>query len=255
MASAAPSERAPVFFMKHGLASEYERPASNTNAAVAGAGDKKKRKTKKRVYKISTRKEKSVESLIEFFRARILIDEQIRESPDGPYTWLIKERPGKPDMLVSARTVTRQELGTLHLNLDQFSAEGTVVAAGELVKKEDIVAFNLMSGTFMRGFFKQFKSRYMVQFQQEKILTRVAAKLKSIGFEEVAFLPLEEEEGENEEYYEDKNYLAAFAAGQPILDYEDIITRMSNILEYDKVLSGENLPTSESDDDKEDDDD
>lgn len=215
---------------------------------------KNARKTKKRHYKLSTRAEKPLEAVVDFFRARILIDDQLLTSPDGPHTWILKQLPDDKVMLVAARTETHQELGTLHLNLDAFSRPAPVIAAGELAKKDKMVAFNLISGTFMRPIFRQFRSQFMVRNEQEKILKRVAAHLKSLGFEDVAFLTYSDGE-EHDEYDDDREYLDNLAGGAPILDAEYIFTRMSEILEYNRLLSGENVSTEEDEEEESDSDD
>jgi hypothetical protein len=198
--------------IKGRVATEYESPTS------------KNRKTRK--YRTSANPEKPVESAIEFFRRRILINEYLLESPDGPHTWILKQMPDESLMFAAGRTVSRQEIGTLHANLDAFTPPAPVIAAGELAKADTSIAFNLLSGTYMETVFKRIKDDAERKRRQEEILQIVADHLRSLGFEEVAFL-------EAPEGTDPKKALG----GAPILDAAEIITRLSEIAEYDKLLS------------------
>jgi hypothetical protein len=211
-AAAAAESKPPHMTIKTRVATEYESPTS------------KKRKTRK--YRASAKPEKSVESAIEFFRRRIIVNEYLLESPDGPYTWILKQMPDESLMFAAGRTVSRQELGTLHKNLDAFTPPAPVLAAGELAKADDSIAFNLLSGSYMETAFKRIKDDAERKRRQEEILQIVADHLRSLGFEDVAFL-------EAPEGTDPKKALG----GAPILDAAEIITRLSEIAEYDKLLS------------------
>lgn len=163
---------------------------------------------------------------IDFFRSRILLNDDIMRSPDGPHTWILKQMPDGTLLFAAGRTVSRQELGTLHKNLDAFTPAGSVIAAGELAKSDTTVAFNLLSGSYMAAPFKRIKDAAERKRRQEEILQIVADYLKSLGFEEVAFL--EAPEGADPE---------VALGGAPILDAAEIITRLSEIAEYDRLLS------------------
>lgn len=215
-------EAPPKAFMiiKDRVATEYESP-------------KKTRRTRK--YRTSAKPEKPISAAIEFFKKRVILNEAIMESPDGPHTWILKQMPDGTLLFVAGRTVSRQELGTLHKNLDMFTEPAPVIAAGELAKAGTTVAFNLLSGTYMEAPFKRIKDMAERKRRQEEILQIVADHLKSLGFEEVAFL--EAPEGTDPD---------VALGGAPILDAAEIITRLSEIAEYDKLLSASNLTSSSS---------
>jgi hypothetical protein len=198
--------------IKGRVATEYVSPTSRTQ------------KTHK--YRVSANPEKPIEAAIEFFRCRILINDEIIASADGPYTWILKQMPDGSLMFATGRTVSRQELGTLHANLDAFTPTGPVIAAGELAKAGANIAFNLLSGTYMEKPFKRIRDTAERKRRQEEILQIVAAHLKSVGFEEVAFL--EAPKGTDPD---------VALAGAPILDATEIITHLSEIAEYDRLLS------------------
>jgi hypothetical protein len=184
----------------------------------------KTRKTRK--YRASAKPEKPIEVAIDFFRRRVLVNEALLESPDGPHTWLLKQMPDESLMFVAAHTVSRQELGTLHANLDAFTPPAPILAAGELAKAGTDVAFNLLSGTYMQAPFKRIKDAAERKRRQEEILQIVADHLKSLGFEEVAFL--EAPSGADPE---------VAIAGAPILDAAEILTSLAELAEYDSLLS------------------
>ena len=91
-----------------------------------------------------------------YFQPKILIDKQIAVAPAGVYTWILKDIEGYGRHLFAIRTVIRQEVGTLHANLDQFTQKGTVIIAGELKITVDETGktqflFNKLSGTYTKG--------------------------------------------------------------------------------------------------------
>ncbi len=218
---AAAAEPKAHMVIKGRVATEYESP-------------KKTRRTRK--YRASEKPEKPVSAAIEFFKTRVILNEALLESPDGPHTWILKQLPDESLLFAAGRTVSRQELGTLHANLDAFTPPGVVVlAAGELAKSDTTVAFNLLSGTYMEKPFKRIKDMAERKRRQEEILQIVADHLKSLGFEEVAFL--EAPEGADPD---------VALGGAPILDAAEIITQLSEIAEYDKLLSASNLTSSSS---------
>jgi hypothetical protein len=187
-------------------------------------------RVRSRRYRASAKPEKSVEAAIDFFRRRVLVNDALTTAPDGPYTWILKQLPDESLMFAAGRTVSHQEIGTLHANLDAFTPPAPVIAAGELAKTETAVAFNLLSGTYMEKPFKRIKDAEERRRRQQELLQIVADYLKSLGFEEVAFL--EAPEGTDPE---------KALGGAPILDSHEIITRLSEIAEYNRYLSGSNV--------------
>lgn len=222
---AAAAEPKAHMVIKGRVATEYESPTS------------KNRKTRK--YRASEKPEKPIGAAIEFFKTRVILNEALLESPDGPHTWILKQLPDESLLFAAGRTVSRQELGTLHANLDAFTPPGVVLAAGELAKAAVAAAFNLLSGTYMEKPFKRIKDMAERKRRQEEILQIVADHLKSLGFEEVAFL--EAPEGADPD---------VALGGAPILDAAEIITRLSEIAEYNRLLSASNLTSSSSSDSK-----
>jgi hypothetical protein len=104
--------------------------------------------------------ESTTEAIKTFFRNRILKNEQLATGEDGIYTWILK----MDGSFYAAKTFTKQEIGTLHVNLDQLTRspmnrKEDVYAAGELqLEHGDYgtvhVEFNLLSGTYMAPRFK-----------------------------------------------------------------------------------------------------
>ena len=83
------------------------------------------------------------QDIIDTFKARMLSD--LSTAGDGIYTWIIKD-DGK---MYLSKTLGNQEIGSLHVNLDMYSGETNVIAAGELKKEGSTVTYNLRSGTYM----------------------------------------------------------------------------------------------------------
>ena len=180
-------------------------------------------KTRKaRRYHASEKPEKPIAAAIEFFKKRVILNGAIMGSPDGPHTWILKQLPDESLLLAAAATVSRQELGTLHKNLDAFTPPAPVIAAGELAKAGKTVVFNLLSGSYMEKHFKGIKDAAERARRQEEILTIVSDHMKSLGFEEVAFL-----EGG--------------PGGAPILNAAEIITAANEMAAYNRLLSASNV--------------
>jgi hypothetical protein len=91
---------------------------------------------------------RAAQEIIDKFKARMLSD--LTRAEDGIYTWIIKD-DGK---MYLSKTLGNQEIGSLHVNLDMYSGDANVVAAGELKKEGDTVTYNLRSGTYMEKVIK-----------------------------------------------------------------------------------------------------
>ena len=179
--------------------------------------------SRRRRYKWS-RNAKKTASAIAYFKRKILTNENVSRGPDGYYTWLLKDGP-EGRTLVAGHTRTQQELGTLHKNLDDFSGPGTIVAAGEFVKEEDHILFNLQSGSYMLDLFKRLKSqKAKIEKRDELIALATAAFAERAGLR-ATFNP-----GTTDKEAEE-------LAGAPMIDIADIRTRLSDIKELDEVLS------------------
>jgi hypothetical protein len=94
------------------------------------------------IYKFVKPYKMPVQQIIDIFKARMISD--LATAEDGIYTWIIKD-----GVMYLSKTLSNQEIGTLHVNLDMFSGDGSVVAAGELHKEGTTVTYNLRSGTYM----------------------------------------------------------------------------------------------------------
>lgn len=97
-------------------------------------------------------------------------DGDIESAPDGVYTWIVvlKTKMQTPK-IVACRVLTTIEVGTKHANLlDYFAMKNNltvddpfdnyleiddyrVLGAGEFIKADKNVKFNLLSGTYMEG--------------------------------------------------------------------------------------------------------
>ena len=178
----------------------------------------------RRRYKMS-RNAKKVSSAIAYFRSKILQDANVSRGPDGYYTWLLKDIGGAGGgrVLVAGHTRTQQELGTLHKNLDDFTGPGTIVAAGEFVKAEDHILFNLQSGSYMLAVFKRLKSKKAQLEKRDELIALATATFAEKAGLRAIFNPGSKEEEE--------------MAGAPMIDIADIRTRLSEIKELDEILS------------------
>ena len=135
--------------------------------------------SRRRRYKLS-RNAKKTASAIAYFKRKILTNENVSRGPDGYYTWLLKDGP-EGRTLVAGHTRTQQELGTLHKNLDDFSGPGTIVAAGEFVKEEDHILFNLQSGSYMLDLFKRLKSQKAKIEKRDELIALATAAFATIA--------------------------------------------------------------------------
>jgi hypothetical protein len=97
---------------------------------------------------------------IETFQARMITSPDDFTEP-GFYTWIMKEGKSGPPKLYALRTLSMQEIGTLHSNLNLYSNDpNPIIAAGELqVIAPNSINFNLLSGTYMVPIFKRFDNK------------------------------------------------------------------------------------------------
>jgi hypothetical protein len=101
------------------------------------------------INKTSNQKEKKLENIQQFFKARIVYNEKLLTAPAGIYTWILRASGN----IFALKIITKQEIGTLHKNLDMLTSpedSSPIIAAGEFFKKEDgTFQFNLLSGSYM----------------------------------------------------------------------------------------------------------
>ena len=126
--------------------------------------------------KKSDRTPENIEKILNYFSKRILFNEQLLEAPPGLYTWILRESGN----LFAARTISKQEIGTLHINLKELTDKidnTDIYAAGEFEIDLPVIKFNLSSGTFMA---KKFTNAGKIDLRNE-IVETVEKKLKSIS--------------------------------------------------------------------------
>ena len=100
------------------------------------------------------KKPNKMSEITNFFSKRIIANDQLNTADAGLYTWILR----KSGNFFASKTITKQEVGTLHLNLKSFTDnidKSDIYAAGELelIKEENYapptIIFNLLSGSFM----------------------------------------------------------------------------------------------------------
>jgi hypothetical protein len=85
---------------------------------------------------------------IRALQAHLLIDAALASAPPGYYTWILKDI-SSGQHTIAAPTYSKQEIGTLHHNLDKFTMHGPVPIAGELHISEDrVYTYNILSGSY-----------------------------------------------------------------------------------------------------------
>jgi hypothetical protein len=163
-----------------------------------------------------------VQQINDTFKARMITD--LASADDGIYTWILKD-----DVMYLSKTLSYQEIGSLHVNLSMFSESKKLTAAGELKKEGSTVSFNLRSGTYMD---KVIKTREV----RDKIVSIVSDFISTKGLTP-KFLKCKNdlntngtEEGCTEEY--------EVLAGMNIIDKQtSIVTPMSEIELYKTMFT------------------
>ena len=126
--------------------------------------------------KKSIRTQENIQKTLNYFSKRILFNEQLLEAAPGLYTWILRESGN----LFAARTISKQEIGTLHINLKDLTDKidnSDIYAAGEFEIDLPVIKFNLSSGTFMA---KKFRNANKIELRNEVVET-VEKKLKSLS--------------------------------------------------------------------------
>jgi hypothetical protein len=126
--------------------------------------------------KKSIRTQENIQKTLNYFSKRILFNEQLLEAAPGLYTWILRESGN----LFAARTISKQEIGTLHINLKDLTDKidnSDIYAAGEFEIDLPVIKFNLSSGTFMA---KKFRNAGKIELRNEVVET-VEKKLKSLS--------------------------------------------------------------------------
>jgi len=185
---------------------------------------KKRRKTKSastrpRRYRLSQKAEKSESAVTNYFRKNILLNAAIGSGPDGYYTWLFK-LTGEGPLFVAAQTRSEQELGTLHVNMDHLTTPGEVLLAGEFMKVGERILFNLQSGTYMQRRMKGISAAKRSKMIDDSITEFAKIGLIATFNEATPTAPKEEQ-----------------VAGNAIIENAEIVTRLSTLEEYNRLLS------------------
>lgn len=128
---------------------------------------------------------------LRYFKLKTAVDENILFASPGIYTWLLR---GKT--LYATQVESKQEIGTLHSNLYDFSSsqnnKGEIIAAGELeIKKEhDVIniRFNFLSGTYHKAFEKVRSERELIKIVTDKLLSLKIPELGVLGVSSVEYI-------------------------------------------------------------------
>jgi hypothetical protein len=123
-----------------------------------------------------------IATMKQFFKDRIYTNGQIHAAPPGIYTWILKSNGN----FYAAKTFTKQELGSLHINLEMLTSniddDIYIDGAGELQINTvgGPIGFNLLSGTFMASKFKKLSQNNSIKLR-DTIATKVINKLAEFG--------------------------------------------------------------------------
>ena len=121
---------------------------------------------------------------LRYFKGKMVVEENILFASPGIYTWLLRG-----DKFYATKVASKQEIGTLHSNLFDFSTsddnKGDVIAAGELeIQKEQgviNVIFNFLSGTYHERFEKVRSEVELIKIVTEKLLLLGVSTVEYIG--------------------------------------------------------------------------
>lgn len=140
--------------------------------------------------------------IVKYFSGRLVTNETLPEAKEGLYTWILRESGN----FYAIKTITKQEVGTLHANLKSFTDPydaSPIMAAGELeiIKEENFapptIIFNLLSGTYMAKQFEKL-SPMNTLLLRNKLVRDVEDKFMSFGipsqFLECSVMSCSEEE-------------------------------------------------------------
>jgi hypothetical protein len=130
------------------------------------------------------RKADKLPNIIDFFTKRVIENDGLQNAEAGLYTWILRESGN----IFASKTLTKQEIGTLHVNLDMLTKQKdntNIYAAGELeVIKENnspvTIIFNLLSGSYMVKKFDKLSNADKLILRNQ-IVTVVENKLSSLG--------------------------------------------------------------------------
>jgi hypothetical protein len=109
-------------------------------------------------------------SINTFFSGKIIQNTALVTAKEGLYTWILRSSGN----FYAAKTITKQEVGSLHVNLDMLTSSDKtpIIAAGELqIIVGQPVRFNLLSGTYMAKKFEKLSNSDKTQYRNELVKT------------------------------------------------------------------------------------
>lgn len=130
-------------------------------------------------------KSNKLPNIMNFFSKRIVTNEQLAVADAGLYTWILRDSRN----IYAAKTISKQEIGSLHVNLDILTSTvdtSNIYAAGELeiIQEENsmppTIIFNLLSGTYMVKKFKGLSEKDTLILRNQ-IVANVQTVLMSYG--------------------------------------------------------------------------
>lgn len=110
----------------------------------------------------------------DYFSKKMVVNDKLESAPIGLYTWIIRSSGS----IYASKTLSKQEIGTLHSNLKMLSDQidkSDIYAAGELEITREMnngpttILFNLLSGSYMADKFKRIKGESNSSYE-ERIL-------------------------------------------------------------------------------------
>lgn len=169
----------------------------------------------------SKKREVSNSNIISAFQARMITSPSGFIEP-GFYTWIMKQgkKAGSGVKLYALRTLSKQEIGTLHSNLNLYSNDpDPIIAAGELQFIEpDSIKFNLFSGTFMVPIFSRLNGKITELNLKKKLIEKFIHFFENTGID-VEFLECIEESCSEEER----------SGGKKLIEGTNIRTPLKNL--------------------------
>jgi hypothetical protein len=130
-------------------------------------------------------KAEKLNEIVKYFSGRLVTNEQLLGAKEGLYTWILRDSGN----FYAIKTITKQEIGTLHANLKLFTDPydaSPIKAAGELeiIREEKYapptIIFNLLSGTYMAKKFDKLSAMNTLLLRNE-LVGAVEGKFMSFG--------------------------------------------------------------------------
>lgn len=167
----------------------------------------------------SKKREVSNSNIISAFQARMITSPSDFREP-GFYTWIMKQGKSGPVKLYALRTLSKQEIGTLHSNLNLYSNDpDPIIAAGELQFIEpNTIKFNLLSGTFMVPIFSRLSGKGAELELKKKLIEKFIKLFENTWFD-VEFLECGNESCSEEEK----------SGGKKLIEGTNIRTPLKNL--------------------------